>query len=364
MLVEGAIFDMDGARPGYVRFRSGRIVETGAIGTDGTRGRVRKVRGIVIPSPVNSHSHLGDAVSVREPPVLPVSELVRPPHGFKFRLLTQSSRAAKLRAMHGALLRMVRDGVGAVVDFREEGVAGVALWEEATRGVPLRPIVLGRPVRRPVEPGELREVLAHADGIGLSSARDETRATRALVAAACRRAKKRYALHASEAVREDPAEYLDPRPDLLVHLARARAEDLVAVREARVSVAVCPRSNALFGRQPDLAAMERLGLSVLLGTDNAMFHAPSIWRELEFAYVATRLRRRPVSAAFLARAALVEPWRWIGVPEAARVAVGSPVRPLVLRLPPDDPAYQVVTRTTQLFMLRPRTSEGRSDRDP
>ena len=364
MLVEGAIFDIDGSRPAYVRFRGGRIVETGAIGTDGSRGRVQKVRGIVIPSPVNSHTHLGDAVSVREPPSLPVSELVQPPHGYKFRLLADSSRAAKVRSMRTALRRMVRDGVAAVVDFREEGIPGVALWEAATRGVPMRLFVLGRPVQRPVDPGELREVLSRTDGIGLSSARDETRATRETVADACRRTKKRYALHASEAVREDPSEFLDPRPDLVIHLAKARAEDLDAVRDAHVAVAVCPRSNALFGRQPDLATMERLGLSVLLGTDNAMFHAPSIWRELEFAYVATRLRRRPVSAAFLARAALVEPWRWLGVPEAARVAVGSPVRPVVLRLPPDDPAYQIVTRTTQHLLLRPRTPVGRGDRDP
>ena len=364
MLVEGSILDLDGARPAYVRFRRGRIVETGAVGTDGTRGRVRKVRGIVIPSPVNAHTHLGDAVSVREPPALPVSGLVRPPHGFKFRLLADSSRATKVRAMRAALYRMVRDGAAAVVDFREEGVAGVRLWEEAVRGVPLRTVVLGRPVRRPVDPQELAEVLARTDGIGLSSARDETPASREAVAAACRRAGKRYALHASEAQREDPEQYLRPRPDLVIHLAKARTEDLEVVRDARVPVAVCPRSNALFGRQPDLASMERLGLSVLLGTDNAMFHAPSIWRELEFAYVATRLRKRPVSAAFLARAALVEPWRWLGAPEAARVAVGTSVRPLVLRLPPDDPAYQVVTRTTQHFMLRPRTPEGGGDRGP
>jgi len=131
------------------------------------------------------------------------------------------------------------------------------------------------------------------------------------------------------------------------------------VAEARVTVAVCPRSNALFGRQPDLAAMERLGVRVLLGTDNAMFQAPSIWRELEFAYVGTRLRRRPASAAFLARAALVEPWRWLRTPAAARIAPGSPAVPLVLRLPPDDPAYQVVTRTTEHVIVRP--GPGRSE---
>jgi len=363
MLVEGAILDVDGPRRAYVRLRHGKVVETGVPGTDGTRGRERKVRGIVVPSPVNSHTHLGDAVSVREPPPGPVSGLVQPPHGYKFRLLADSSAALKRQAIRSALVRMVRDGVAATVDFREEGRPGVELFHAAARGVPLRALVLGRPVARPIDPLELESLLSVADGVGLSSARDEEDADRGTVARAARRRGKRYGLHASEAVREDPERFLHPRPDLLVHLTKATADDLRAVRDAGVHVAVCPRSNALFGRQPDLATMERLGLPVLLGTDNAMFHAPSIWRELEFAYVATRLRQRPVSAGFLARAALVEPWRWLGVPEAARVAPGTPVRPLVLRLPPEDPAYQLVTRTTEHLIVRVGPPSRQRDRE-
>ena len=351
MIVEGAILDVDGARPAYVRFRDGRVVEVGQPGTDSTRGRERRIRGIVIPSPVNGHTHLGDAVSVREPPPGPIARLVRPPHGYKFRLLANASPATKRRALRGAFARMARDGVAAVIDFREEGVPGVELFRSAARGTPVRPVILGRPLLRPVALNELARLLDAADGVGLSSALEESAETRATVARACRSRKKLYGLHASEATREDPDSYLHPRPDLVIHLAKATPEDLLAVRDAQVTVAVCVRSNALFGRQPDLRSMERLGMSVLLGTDNAMFHAPSIWRELEFAYVATRLRRRPASAAFLARCALVEPWRFLGEPRAARVAPGMPVPPLVLRLPPDDPAYQVVTRTTEHLIV-------------
>ena len=351
MLVEGAILDAEGARPAYVRFREGRVVETGTPGTDSTRGRVRRVRGIVVPAPVNAHTHLGDAVSVREPPAGSVSTLVEPPHGYKFRLLAETTSEEKVAAMRAALRRMVREGTGATVDFREEGRPGVELLRRAARGLSIEVRILGRPLGRPVEPGELESLLAVSDGVGLSSARDEDRSTREAVASACRRSGKRFALHASEAVREPPSDYLDPRPDLLVHLAQARPDDLEAVRDAEVAVAVCPRSNALFGRQPDLATMERLGVRLLLGTDNAMFHAPSIWRELEFAYVGTRLRGRGVSASYLARAALVAPWQWLGLEEAARIAPGGGARPIVLRLPPDDPAYQVVTRATEHLIV-------------
>jgi cytosine/adenosine deaminase-related metal-dependent hydrolase len=353
MIVEGAILDIDGPRSAYVRFERGRIVEVGQRGTDSTRGRGRRIRGIVVPAPVNSHTHLGDSVSRVEPPSAPVARLVQAPDGYKFRLLARTPAPEKERAIRRALRRMQRSGVGAVIDFREEGVAGVELLRRASRGNSVRPVILGRPLARPVDPSELERLLAIADGVGLSSARDESASTRRTIAQACRTRKKRFALHASEAVREAPETYLDPRPDLLVHLAMATPDDLRAVAEERLSVAVCPRSNALFGRQPDLQTMERLGIPVLLGTDNVMFQAPSIWREIEFAYVATRLKRRPVSAGFVARCALVEPWRWLGTPEAARVAPDTDVRPLILRLPPDDPAYQVVTRTTEHLIARP-----------
>ncbi len=356
MLVEGAILDRDGARPAAVRIMDGRVVEVGQRGTVSRRSDERKVEGIVIPAPINGHTHLGDAVSTREPPAGPVESLVAAPDGYKFRLLAETTRAAKLRAVRAALRRMDADGTRAVVDFREEGLRGIQLLRSAARRSPVRTVILGRPLRRPIDRAELDAVVAAGDGVGLSSARDETPETRRSVADACRHAGKYFALHASEAVREPPETYLDPRPDLLVHLAEAAPDDLRAVADAGVRVVVCPRSNALFGRQPDLAGMEAAGVHMLLGTDNAMFHAPSIWRELEFAYVGTRLKGRPASAAFLARAVLVEPYDWLHEPDAASIAVGTPATPLVLRLPADDPAYQVVTRTTAHVIVRPARS--------
>lgn len=353
MLVQGAILDIDGARPAYVRIERGRVTEVGKVGTDSTRGRERRVRGVVVPAPLNGHTHLGDAVSTREPPAVSFSELVAPPSGYKFRLLAEASAASKVAAMRTALARMRREGMVGTIDFREEGIEGVRALRSAARRTSMRVVILGRPALPNVTATELERILVEADGIGLSSAREVPKESRRVVARLCRRRGKFYALHASEEVRERVDDYLDPRPDLLVHLTRAEPDDLEVVRDSRVSVAVCPRSNALFGRRPLLHTMERLELSVLLGTDNAMLNAPSIWRELEFAYIESRLRGAPVSAGYLARAALVEPWRWLGVPDAARIAPGAPATPLVFRLPPDDPAYQLVTRATEHLILRP-----------
>ncbi len=354
LLVEGALFDAEGARPGYVLLRDGAILEVGGRGTDSTRGRVPRRRGIVFPPPVNGHTHLGDAVSRGEPPPGPLSSIVAPPDGLKFRLLTETPEPVKRAAMRRELRRLAREGVAAVIDFREEGAPGIDSLRAASTGSGVRPVILGRPLTRPVDSRELRRVLDLGDGVGLSSSREETPETRRGIASACHRAGKRYALHASEARREEPSVYLDPRPDLLVHLTEASAGDLEAVRSAGVTVAVCPRSNALFGRRPKLALLERLGIPTLLGTDNAMFHAPSLFRELEFAYVSARLEGRPVRPEFLVRSVCVTPWEWLGEPQRARLAPGAPFVPLVARLPPDDAAYQLATRATAHLIFRPR----------
>jgi cytosine/adenosine deaminase-related metal-dependent hydrolase len=354
LIVEGAIFDAKGAHKAYVRFKAGRVVETGQIGTDSTRGRIRRVRGIVVPPPVNAHTHLADAIITVEPPNRTLEEIVEPPDGIKFRALAETSPARKRRAIRETLVRMVREGIAATVDFREEGLAGVQLFHAAGRGLAIRGLVLGRPLRRPIEEKELDSVIRASDGIGISSAREEDSATRTKIARACHRQRKMYALHASEGIRERPEDYLVPRPDLLVHLTLASRSDLEAVAAARVPVAICPRSNALFGRRPDVALMERTGIRLLVGTDNAMFHSPSVWREIEFAYVTSRFAHRPVSASYLARAAFIEPWRWLGIPAAAEVRRDSPIPPLVIRLPSEDPAYQLVTRVTEHLIMRPR----------
>lgn len=354
LVVEGAIFDRDGPRAGSVELRDGRIVAVGQIGADSTRGRVRRIRGIVFPPPVNGHTHLGDAVSRREPPIGPLRDLVAPPLGLKFRLLRDTPEPLKRAAMRAELRRLAREGVAAVVDFREEGLPGVASLHAAARGTGVEAIALGRPDHRPITPAQLAGLLRAAEGVGLSSSREESEADRTRVATACRKAGKPFAIHASEEVREAPEAYLRPRPDLLVHLTEARPEDLEAVRDARVTVAVCPRSNALFGRRPKLEVLERLGVPTLLGTDNAMFHAPSLFRELEFAYVSARLNDRPIRPEFLVRAVCVTPWEWLGRPERARIVPGAPFVPLVARLPSEDPAYQLATRATAHLIFRPR----------
>jgi cytosine/adenosine deaminase-related metal-dependent hydrolase len=355
VIVEGVILDADGPRPGYVRFDHGHVVETGQLGTESAHGRVPRRRGIVVPPLVNSHTHLADGVWEKEPPHEPVERLVAGPQGLKFRLLNETASSRKRSSIRGSLRQMVRGGISAVIDFREEGRRGVELLRQAAEGIPIRVVALGRPLDRPVQVTEVDRLLEIADGIGLSSGAEVAVDARRVIAERCRVQGKRYALHASEVHRESPEEYLSPRPDLLIHLTEATLEDLQLVAEAGATAAVCPRSNALFGRRPDFQALRTANVRVLLGTDNAMFQSPSMWRELEFAYHSARLMRRPVPPEFLFRAAFVNPWEWLGTPRMARIEAGSEGDPIILRLPIEDPYYQVVVRGTEHLMSRAGT---------
>ncbi len=355
--VVGVIVDSEGAVPGEVRIGpSGEILERGSRGTLGPeRSGERKLHGIVLPLAVNGHTHVGDSVWTKEPPKLPFHQVVAPPHGLKHRLLAQTSPREKRQGMRASLSAMAALGTAVTLDFREEAAPGVRLLRAAEKGAGIEAIALGRPAD-PLDRREVRALLQEADGLGLSALRDLPLGAAELARQEVRRAGKRLALHASESVWESLDPVLDLKPDLLVHLCQATGEDLDAVRDAKVAVAACPRSNALYGRFPPLAQIERRGIPLLLGTDNVMFQAPDLFREMEFAYLSSRARGEPLEPRTLVDAVFVTPWKILGRPAAARLEAGAPSRALVLRLPTEDPYYQVAARSAHRHLLVPGRS--------
>ena len=88
-------------------------------------------------------------------------------------------------------------------------------------------------------------------------------------------------IHAGEAGRDDILSALALQPDFLVHLSRAKEEDLKSVSRAGIPVVVCPRSNLVTGAGlPDVKMMVRQGVSVAVGTDNVMLNSPDMFEEM------------------------------------------------------------------------------------
>jgi cytosine/adenosine deaminase-related metal-dependent hydrolase len=122
--------------------------------------------------------------------------------------------------------------------------------------------------------------LQNSNGIGLSSISDWEPSEIEKIAKHVRTKKKLFALHASEVVREDIDAILDLHPNLLVHMIAATKTDLEHVNNANVPIVVCPRSYLFFRLKKNLELMKKTGVTLLLGTDNAMINTPDVIEEV------------------------------------------------------------------------------------
>jgi len=259
----------------------GRDLEIRAARITVADGRVREIAEIAAAPPVwicpplfNAHTHIGDTVGMDLPWSGPLEDLVTPPGGLKHRILEATPRPALVAAMRASIGVMARSGTAGFADFREGGRDGVRDLRRAAEGLPCRPVIFGR------DGGE-----RIADGIGISSIRDCPEAVKAVADA---RANGRLvAFHAGERDPHDIDEALTYDPDLLIHCTHAEDTQLREIADRGIPVAVCPRSNWVLGvsssrAHPPIRRMLELGCTVLLGTDNAMFVQPDLWREMAF----------------------------------------------------------------------------------
>lgn len=336
-VLAGTVLTTQGWVEGHVRVEAGRVVEVRAAPPQGTVA----ARGVVVPAFANAHTHVGDAVARGGALPASLEEAVRPPHGYKHRVLAATPEPALVEGMRGALRELDEGGAASFVDFREGGARGVALLREALKGSPLRARVLGRPAGPDASPAEVRDVLRDADGLAPSSLPDVGADVAMRLARACREAGKPFALHHAEAGPEDLDAVLATRPALLVHLVHSGRGDLERVRDAGAAVAICPRSNLRWLRRlPDVRAMLDLGLRVGLGTDNAML-GPCDLRAEARALLSADARVGPLDAVRLlalgGRAAAglpADPWA-PGAPADALVFAPRGPRPEAAVLPED-----------------------------
>lgn len=251
---------------------------------------------LVCPMFVDAHTHVGDTGAKELGIGLPHEQAVIPPHGLKHRFLRSVEPATLACMMRTGLIDMLQSGVIACGDFREQGLGGVRTLRQAAAGLPIRVVALGR-MDEGAPPAELEAqahaILQEADGLGVRDV--ESYPPDLLLRLRAGYPARVFAVHAAESCaaqqdslrstgRTQVARVLDWCPDLLVHLVHATDDDLALVARQGVTAVACPRSNGILGVGfPNLARWRELGVRFALGTDNVMFVAPDMLREMDFA---------------------------------------------------------------------------------
>ncbi|MBQ2635263.1 MAG: amidohydrolase family protein [Methanobrevibacter sp.] len=276
-----------------------KIIE---ISKDAKEGKIIDVDGAVIcPSFINGHIHIGDSIIKDEGYSLSLSEMVKPPNGVKHVALSNASDDELIEAMKSSMWEMVNSGTTHFIDYREGGIEGVKLLKEASKDIPIKPIILGRDDSFYGEDSDLakvkvaiRKLLKVADGIAPSGFGEITDEVAQLIVSECEKQGKISSIHVAES-ESNQIESLNENNmteigkgvkskfNQLVHLTNPKSNDLELVSQSNQNVVACPRANATLnvGVAP-LNKMLKLGIKPLLGTDNVMLNSPSMFRELEF----------------------------------------------------------------------------------
>ncbi|HJU13908.1 MAG TPA: amidohydrolase family protein [Candidatus Nitrosotalea sp.] len=262
---------------------------------------------LIMPGLVNSHTHIGDSIGKDVGINSSVETKIHPVGGFKQKIL-QTSKASHLSSfIKNSCLSMLRKGITTFVDFREGGLEGVELLKEASSGVPIRPVILGRvnyyqdwQLIRKNSPlpeskkSDLAGLVRHCDGLGISGPNEFSNSVLGYFA----RQKTLRAIHSAETAESNTASKrlakktetqraMLARPHLLVHMTHASKSDLLLAARSGTTIAVCPRANgALAEGIPDVHLMLEAGCNVTIGTDNVMINSPDMFREMDYLWKA------------------------------------------------------------------------------
>ena len=300
--------ELDHVERGCIEIGSGKIKSAGSGSYKGTAKRLYAKGFLIMPGFINAHTHVADSIGKDIAAGLRLDARVHPVFGAKKKIL-QKSQPEHLKAfIRNSAISMMKKGVVAFADFREDGPEGVALLKEATAGLSIKCVVLGRTnhygsprdaAGLPLEAMEqARRVLKMSDGLGISGANENTDA--ALAQYRQLGGKTLVAIHAAESREtvEFSKEHTNRsevdrimehlKPDFVVHMTNATEDEISLVAKSGTGIVVCPRANGVLGAgMPRVAQMLRQGCLVAIGTDNVMLNSPDILRELDYVWKAS-----------------------------------------------------------------------------
>lgn len=320
---------------GYLGIERGVIAECG-----GGKPPERPVmEGVVVPSYVNCHTHVGDA-AVSLDLGLGLEDLVAPPHGLKHRALASMTDDELRSSIRTATGMMLTTGTSHFIDFREGGLAGSEAL--AASSPPPHATIMGRPSGLRYDAEELDSIIGTAQGIGISSISDWKASELDALADHLHRKDVPLALHASEGRREDIERILSLEPSFIVHMCEADDKDMRRVCDEGVTTVICPRSNLFMGKVPPLSRMVDAGMELALGTDNFMNADGDMRAEMEM--MARLLRSQGSDARLALEAAFVSSRKLLNLDSELPFSEGKAANLVVYKGRGTEPACDLLFR--------------------
>ncbi len=285
---------------------------------------VLDLRGLIaVPLFTNAHIHTMDWVIQQAGWDLDIDSLVGEPYGVKYALLRRVSDDVIRKGIETVQKYLIRQGVGAIIEFREFGVWGAKI--DCGRRY-RHHLVLTMPTHhdeRAVE--EVKEALPCADGVAVSSPHYFPEDILHSIISLARARGLLTASHVAEVPETRDAGDLERLmnaggADILVHGTHLSEDDLGVLASTGSLLVLCPRANRWFlaGEPPAYEAL-RAGVGLGLGTDNAGWVKPDVWREAEALHLI--LRSKGVSSPEPILRALIGPSRLAGLEP---LSIGSP----------------------------------------
>src|SRR5579872_4424976 len=258
---------------------------------------------LMIPGFINAHTHVGDSIGKDIGLDFGVEEKIHPIIGIKQKILTNSKASHLTSFIRNSCLSMIKKGITTFVDFREGSLDGIELLRNATKGLPIRSIILGRinyyqdlkSIKKNTslpesKKKELNDLLKKCDGIGVSGPNEFSDSVLRFYS----QVPKIRAVHSAETLesciiskktttKTETQRALLLKPNFLVHMTHASKNDLILASKNKTSIVVCPRANAALAEGiPNINMMMKCGNNLTLGTDNVMINSPDMFREMDY----------------------------------------------------------------------------------
>ena len=277
--VSGKILTEKGFYKGYIGIERHKI----KLKNKGKPPKKPISKGLIVPSFINFHTHIGDSFIRNKEKKLPrdIEKLVAPPDGIKHKFLKNANQFEIVDGMEESINIMLKTGTKFFCDFREKGIMGICELKTALRDWKISSMILSRPENIEYDKKEIDLLLRNSDGIGLSSISEWKYSDIKKIAVDTKKKKKIFSLHASERIREDIDKIIDLNPDFLIHMNMANEKDLKKVKEKNIPIVICPRSNDFFKKSPNYELLKKTGNDILIGTDNCMINKPDVLKEIK-----------------------------------------------------------------------------------